>query len=177
MRIIFIKRFCTVLFLTLLPALMLSGCFFGLFGGGEKGSTSEVSRTTPPADKVKPALQPRDKLLSRLIDLKNPEYLMPLSSPAPSRSRSRSDAAKNGANGAAQSEVPARAPDFSYRDGILTEDTAWYGDVLIEGGLTISSPDNPDREERHCRQISRQQDILRPWRAAGPGADRGKRLR
>lgn len=138
MRIIFIKRFCTVLFLTLLPALMLSGCFFGLFGGGKKGSPPEVSMTTPPSDKVKPALQPRDKLLSRLIDLKNPEYLMRLSSPAPSRSRSRSDAAKNGANGPAQSEVPARAPDFSYRDGILTEDTAWYGDVLIEGGLTIA---------------------------------------
>jgi hypothetical protein len=138
MRIIFIKRFCTVLFLILLPALMLSGCFFGLFGGGKKGSPPEVSMTTPPADKVKPALQPRDKLLSRLIDLKNPEYLMRLSSPAPSRSRSRSDAAKNGANGPAQSEVPARAPDFSYRDGILTEDTAWYGDVLIEGGLTIA---------------------------------------
>jgi len=157
MRIIFINRVCTVLFLTFLPALLLSGCFMGLFDGEKKGSPPETGMTALPDDKVKPAathLQdeksaaemkknrpaslPRERLLSQLLDLKNPENLMPLASPESSRSRPRSGVSKSDTTGATRNDVPARSPDFSYRDGILTEDTTWYGDVLIEGGLTIA---------------------------------------
>jgi hypothetical protein len=52
----------------------------------------------------------------------NPESLLPLS-PLGTK---------------ADSESPARPPDFCYRDSMLTEDTTWHGEVLIEGGLTIA---------------------------------------
>jgi hypothetical protein len=157
MRIIFSNRFCTNILLTLLPALLLSGCFMGLFGGGKKDYPPEMGKTAPPGDKARPAgkqtpseraaaetlknrpaSMPREKLLAHLIDLKNPEYILPLAIPTPSSSRTRSDAAREESSGTARSEIPPRPPNFSYRDGVLTEDTTWHGEVLIEGGLTIA---------------------------------------
>jgi hypothetical protein len=38
----------------------------------------------------------------------------------------------------ARRKATAISPDFSYRDALLTEDTSWHGEVLIEGGVTVA---------------------------------------
>jgi hypothetical protein len=137
-----------LLFLLLLP-LLLSGCLQGFFHGvknifvsdadTEKVAMDNVRRDEKGLQDVKPAQEPikpepaqsyEDKILSQIINLHNPESLMPLADLKKAAGADRTETAGSGAG--------AATPDFSYRDALLTEDTTWQGVVLIEGGLTIA---------------------------------------
>jgi len=139
-----------LLFLLLLP-LLLSGCLQGflnnIFVSDSDQETLAIDNSRPeekdvPVEKPpletkapEPALSYEDKILSHIINLQDPESLMPLVSQA--QSASSKPAASDMAE-PARSEDSLGAPDFSYRDALLTEDTTWQGVVLIEGGVTIA---------------------------------------
>ena len=128
MRKINVNRACPVLFLLLLP-LLLSGCQNGIFDGLRNLFSRDAETAVVAADNGKPVendyrgVQPavpmeaeepppvvEDKLLAQLIDLKNPEDIMPLASaPGPD-------------NRADEEAGPA---DISYRNATLIEDTIW----------------------------------------------------
>jgi len=146
MRILFINRFYAVLIFSVLLPLLLSGCLKGFFGLGKSSMTPDAGEAGLPIDRgdsvsepiaEKPAQEKETaeyfppaevKLPAGLIIPKNPESLMPLpSSPAGDHSP-----------GSARREATSVPPDYSYRDATLTEDIAWHGEVLIEGGLTIA---------------------------------------
>lgn len=111
--------------------------------------TPETTEITPIPDKDKavkdlPAEQPaqekkmtnsfppvEEKLFPLQVIPQNPESLMPLS---PLETKPDFDSPQVSAS----REVTVRPPDFRYSDAILTEDTSWHGEVLIEGGVTIA---------------------------------------
>jgi hypothetical protein len=150
MRKINVTRACPVLFLLLLP-LLLSGCQNGIFGGlrnlfHRDAETAEVAggngkpvendyRGAAPAVPMKAEEPPpviEDKLPAQLIDLKNPEDIMPLAyAPGPDN----------------RSDEEAGPADITYRNATLTEDTTWRGKVLIEGGVTIAAQTTVTVEE------------------------------
>ncbi len=84
-----------------------------------------------------PAPPVEEKLLPHQLNPRTPEGLsplpLPLIEPIPPKS-----GLPQGAATERKEVVPTRAPDFIYRDQILTEDTAWHGEVRIEGGLTVA---------------------------------------
>jgi hypothetical protein len=151
MRTFFINRFYIVLLSSVLLPLLLSGCLKGIFGLGKSPATPETCEVALPADKVETVREPpgeqpvlekkitevlppaEEKHLPRLLIPQNPEYLMPLAPPA-----ARSDSGLPPDPAEARREATAIPPDFSYRDAMLTEDTVWHGEVLIEGGVTVA---------------------------------------
>jgi len=154
MGIIFINRVSFALCLFLLPSLMLTGCFSGR---GKNVSRSEINKVPVSSDKAKQADNhisnekpfeemkknetcppTEEKLLSQIVSPQNPESLMPITS-SMSRSQMHSEPSRGIATARARREKAIKAPDFFYHDEILTEDTVWQGEVLIEGGVTIAS--------------------------------------
>jgi hypothetical protein len=161
----FIKVCCQVL-LPVAAALVLSGCIKGLMGG--ELLSPEVIKVTVPTEKVKPAVRDvppekpaetvpaggeknvappeaspavDEKLLPRELPAQAPEGLMPVPPPAPplpASPQSKSDNSRADGAGSRKPVVPAGKPDFSYRDETLTEDVAWHGEVLVEGGVTVA---------------------------------------
>lgn len=152
MRIFFINRLYAVLLFSVLMPLLLSGCLKGFFGWGKSGMTPENGEFTLPTEKVetvnkppgeKPAREKKmneafppaeEKFPPRLLNPQYPESLMP---PAPPALRPHSGHLPDTAS-ARREATAIPPPDFSYRDALLTEDTAWNGEVLIQGGLTIA---------------------------------------
>jgi hypothetical protein len=150
MRKNFINRvYPALLFLLLLPPL-LSGCQQGLFHifsssadtekaaiGNAGPKEKDIKAVTSVREKTapEPTLSYEEKILSQIINLQNPESLIPLASQA--QSTTRNSATAEGPE-TARSEVEQGAIDISYRDALLTEDTTWQGVVLIEGGVTIA---------------------------------------
>lgn len=150
MRKISINRVYPALFLILFP-LLLSGCQNGLFGGFKSIFSSEAVTETEDYDKGKPAgeeLRPtaqadriraqgsssakdEDNLLSQLVNLRNPEDLMPLTSSPRSAELGDGESAKG-------EESASVAGNLSIRNATLTEDTVWRGEVLVEGGVTVA---------------------------------------
>jgi len=149
---LFTNRVSSTLFLLLLP-ILLSGCAKGFFGG-EKGlfpgggggetvaaDTTKISAKDLPATALNretcapfPASPIKDTILSQLINLQNPEDLMPISSPKqPGSTRS------NKGTGVSKSEKENRSADFSYHDAVLTEDTVWHGTVVVEDAVTVAA--------------------------------------
>jgi hypothetical protein len=137
------------LFLLLLP-LLLSGCQRGFFHNFSSATYTEkvaidnaipeekdIQVVTPVREKTaqEPTLSYEEKILSQIINLQNPESLIPLVPQA--QSPSRSSATANGGE-TARSEAGQGAIGISYRDAMLTEDTTWQGVVLIEGGVTVA---------------------------------------
>jgi hypothetical protein len=142
MRKIIVTRVCPALFLFLLT-LLLSGCQNGIFGGLKNLFSGDTDTAVVSGDHVKPAendyqgtppavpmkaKEPPpvhgDKLLSLLIDLHNPEDLMPLASTTGPDNRPKEESG---------------SADISYRNATLTEDTTWHGSVVIEGSVTIAT--------------------------------------
>jgi len=151
MRTISPSRFVALLFLFFLP-LSLSGCLKDIFGGEKNVVTPEIIKVKGHTDKPKepvkevPAQQPaeekksapcpsvEERFLPQQLNPQNPECLMPAPPPQP-----RPQAEPPHASAApARREASVGSPDFSYRDAIITEDTAWHGEVLIEGSLTVA---------------------------------------
>ncbi len=137
-----IIRSCAALLLSILTPLFLSGCFLERMGWGRKEAAQEADKIAIPADWVgpgvkgtpgegpavdekapEPAPSPADKTLPKQANPRNPEAIAPLA-PVPAQPRTEPAA-----------ESPA---DFSYRNAVLSEDTAWHGEVLIEGGVTVA---------------------------------------
>lgn len=166
MRLISFSRVCVQRFFPVFAALLLSGCIKGLWEG--ELLSPEVIKVTVPTETVKPAIKealpekPADKpsagpnktnappktpptveekLLPREISPQTPEGLMPIPPPAPPAPvppRSKLDVAQVEENGPRTAVASPGTPDFSYRDATLTEDVTWHGEVLVEGGVTVS---------------------------------------
>ncbi len=150
MRIDSIIRFSVYLLLSFLTPLLLSGCFQEFFGWGKNAPSAETDRISLAAEEgkqdnrelsaEKPATDSKifepaeDQSFTGQNRPQPPETSMPPASsttlpnngPAPVLSPS------------GRRESTIRPPDYSYQNARLTEDTAWHGEVLIEGGLTVS---------------------------------------
>lgn len=153
MRIFFINRLYAVLLFSVLLPVLLSGCLKGVLGWRNSDMTPEADKVPVSTNKVEAVRElpaknsaqekemseafPLDveKLPHPLLNPQSPESLMPL---LPSSPRLHSGSPQEPAPASALREASAIPSDFSYRDAMLTEDTSWHGEVLIEGGVTIA---------------------------------------
>jgi hypothetical protein len=149
MRNFFINRLFVGQLLAVLLLPLLSGCIRGFFGCGKNALTPGTSEITAIPNKDKtvkdlPAEQPaqekkmtkpfplvEEKLYPPQLIPQNPESLMPLST-------IDTGPVSESLQVLASREATAKPPDFFYHDAMLTEDTAWHGEVLIDGGVTIA---------------------------------------
>lgn len=144
------------LLLVLLLPLLLSGCLKDIFGGDRNILTPEIIKVKGHTDQPKPpvkelpAQQPvseenkgkpcppvEEKLLPREPNPQNPECLMPVPAPQPP-SQPHAGIVPAETVPPTRREATVGTPDFSYHDATLTEDIVWHGEVLVEGGVTVS---------------------------------------
>ncbi len=99
----------------------------------EQLSAAPVSQLPQQAPSLAPPVE--EKLLPRQPAPQLPKGLNPV--PTPPQVSPRSGLPQGAVTGR-KPVVLSRTPDFAYRDQILSEDTAWHGEVVIEGGLTVA---------------------------------------
>jgi hypothetical protein len=157
MQIILRNRICSIPLLAVLLPLLLSGCLRGHSGGEKNVLTSETIEVTVPAGKAKPAVKElpavkpaaertkpepsppaETKPIPRQLNPQSPEGIMTERRSAPPPPRPQPEAPQSGTAVPARREVATARPDFAYHGEMLTEDTAWHGMVLIEGGVIIA---------------------------------------
>jgi hypothetical protein len=154
-RQIFSNRVVPSLLIFIL-SILLSGCAKGTFGGitgifsndsvSEPAESPPVSvmpeeqtiatlEAAPPEELKSPVPLPidNDKILQQLFNLGNPEEIAPLLPRAkPADAGARTD------NGLKEKAGSRGRADLVYHDVMLTEDTAWRGEVLVEGSVTVA---------------------------------------
>jgi Periplasmic copper-binding protein (NosD) len=137
-----------------LLSLSLSGCMTGAFVWMKKPEAQGGDQVKVPVEKEKPPVKDLqaekavaaekkadpalEKPPPRQSPPQNPEGTVPVPLPLPASVRPQAVEPQPPPAGPVRRLAATRPPDFSYRDAIIIEDTAWSGEVLIEGGVTIA---------------------------------------
>jgi len=122
-------------------AFSLAGCAKGLFGKGASGAVSLPTDKTKVVEPLPTSIQ-SPKQNPEQSPEQNPQPDVSFrgeENPPPDTPVTMSEVPVQLTPRAKQSEVPvAGIPGFSYHNELLTEDTEWFGEVVVNGVLTIA---------------------------------------